>query len=192
MDKSIKGTLTEQNLLKAFAGECQARNRYELFAEKAKSEGFQQIAAIFAKTALQEQSHAKQFFKFLQGGVVEIKTTFPTGSADQTIDNLRNSVDEESNESGLLYPEYSAIAKEEGFPAIAAIFHLIAKVEAAHARRFKKLLSRMEDGTTFRRDQPIRWECLKCGHIHEGENPPQVCPACQHPIGYFEELAENY
>lgn len=192
MKKSIKGTLTEQNLVKAFAGECQAKNRYELFSEKARGEGYEQIAAIFAKTALQEQSHAKQFIKFLEGGAVEIKTEFITGISDQTIENLTNAIGEENRESSILYPQFSKIAKAEGFPAIAAIFHLIAKVEAAHAERFKKLLKRMEDGTLFRRDKPTRWECLKCGYIHEGENPPQICPACNHPIGYFEEMAENY
>ena len=192
MKKSIKGTITEQNLLKAFAGECQARNRYEFFAEKAKAEGYEQIAAIFAKTATQEQSHAKQFIKFMEGGAVEIKTEFATGISDQTIINLKIAIDEETRESAEIYPKFSAIAKEEGFPAIAAIFHLIAKVEAEHAKRFNKLLKRLEDGTLFRRDKPVRWECRKCGHVHEGENPPQICPACNHPIGYFEEMEENY
>jgi len=192
MGKSIKGTLTEQNLLKAFASECQAKNRYEFFAEKAKAEGYEQIAAIFEKTALQEQSHAKQFFKFMEGGAVEIKTSYATGLADQTIDNLKASIYEENNEWSELYPMFSAIAKEEGFPAIAAIFKMIAKVEAEHEKRFKKLLKGIEDGTVFHSEKPIRWECRKCGYVHEGVEPPQVCPACQHPIGYFEEMAENY
>jgi len=192
MAKSIKGTVTEQNLLKAFAGECQAKNRYELFAEKAKAEGYEQISSIFAKTALQEQSHAKQFIKFMEGGTVEINSTFTTGLSNQTIGNLKSAVDEEIREATELYIHFSETAKAEGFPAIAAIFYLIAKVEAEHARRFEKLLKRLEDGTVFKRDKPIRWECLKCGHVHEGENPPQICPACNHPIGYFEEVAENY
>ena len=192
MKKSIKGTLTEQNLLKAFAGECQAKNRYELFAEKAKKEGYEQIAAIFTKTAIQEQSHAKQFIKFMEGGAVEITSEYSTGISDQTIENLQIAINEETKEESVIYTQFSEIARSEGFPAIAAIFHLIAKVEGEHARRFKKLLKRLQDGTTFRRDKPTRWECLKCGHVHEGENPPQVCPACQHPIGYFEEMAENY
>ncbi len=191
MAKSIKGTITEQNLLKAFAGECQAKNRYEFFAEQAKKEGYEQIAAIFEKTALQEQSHAKQFFKFMEGGAVEIKTVFTTGLADQTIDNLKTTIDEENKEWSALYPQFSETAKAEGFPAIAAIFKLIARVEAEHAKRFGKLLKRLEDGTVFRREQPIKWECRKCGYIHEGEQPPQVCPACNHPIGYFEEMADN-
>ena len=192
MGKSIKGTQTEQHLLTAFAGECQRKNRYEFFAEKAKAEGYEQIAAIFEKTALQEQSHAKQFIKFLEGGTVEIKTTIMTGLADRTIENLKVAIEEEKNGWSSIYPHFSEIAKEEGFPAIAAIFKMIAKVEAAHEKRFQKLLKRLEDETIFRRDQPIKWECRKCGYIHEGTEPPQVCPACQHPIGYFEELAENY
>lgn len=192
MGKSIKGTLTEQNLLKAFAGECQAKNRYEFFAEKARTEGYEQIAAIFEKTALQEQSHAKQFFKFMEGGAVEIKSKFSTRLDDQTIENLKVAIGEENIESSALYPYFSEIAKEEGFPAIAAIFRLIAKVETEHEKRFLKLLKRLEDGTVFHREKPIRWECRKCGYIHEGEQPPQICPACQHPTGFFEEMAENY
>lgn len=192
MGKHIKGTLTEQNLLKAFAGESQAKNRYDFFSEKARAEGYEQIAAIFEKTALQEQSHAKQFFKFLEGGAVEITTVYATGIADQTIENLKAAISEENNEWSALYPRFSEIAKEEGFPAIAAIFKMIAKVEAEHEKRFKKLLKRLEDGTIFHREKPIKWECRKCGYIHEGEQPPKSCPACQHPTGYFEEMAENY
>jgi len=192
MGKSIKGTLTEQNLLKAFAGESQAKNRYEFFAEKAKSEGYEQVAAIFEKTALQEQSHAKQFFKFLEGGVVEIRSVYATGIADQTTDNLKTAIGEENNEWTTLYVHFSEIAKAEGFPAIAAIFKMIAKVEEAHEKRFARLLKGIEEGTIFHREKPIRWECRKCGYVHEGEQPPLVCPACQHPIGYFEEMAENY
>jgi len=190
MGKSIKGTLTEQNLLKAFAGECQARNRYEFFAEKAIAEGYQQIAAIFEKTALQEQSHAKQFFKFLEGGAVELTSVYSTGLSERTIDNLKVAIDEENNECSTLYPQFSQTAREEGFPAIAAIFHLIAKVEAEHQKRFQKFLQNIESDTTFHHEQPTRWECRKCGYVHEGEQPPQVCPACQHPRGYFEE-ADN-
>jgi len=192
MAKSIKGTVTEQNLVKAFAGECQAKNRYEMFADKAKADGYQQIASIFAKTALQEQSHAKQFIKFMEGGAVEINSTFITGLSTQTIDNLKIAIEEESRESTQLYIQFSETAKAEGFPAIAAIFFLIAKVEGEHASRFKKLLKRLEDGTVFKRDKPVRWECIKCGHVHEGANPPQICPACNHPIGYFEEMTENF
>ena len=152
MGKSIKGTVTEQNLLRAFAGECQAKNRYEFFAEKAKTEGYEQIAAIFEKTALQEQSHAKQFFKFMEGGNVEIKTIANAGISDQTIDNLNIAINEENTEWAELYPQFSEIAKAEGFPAIAAIFKLIAKIEAEHEKRFRKLLKRLEEGTLFRRE----------------------------------------
>lgn len=192
MGNSIKGTLTEQNLLKAFAGECQAKNRYEFFSEKAQAEGFEQIAAIFEKTALQEQSHAKQFFKFMEGGAVEINSVYSTGIAEQTIENIKTAISEENSEWSALYPRFSEIAKEEGFPAIAAIFKMIAKVEAEHEKRFKKILKRLEDGTIFHREKPIKWECRKCGYIHEGNQPPQVCPACQHPTGFFEEMDENY
>jgi rubrerythrin len=192
MGKCILGTQTEQNLLKAFAGECQAKNRYEFFAEKARAEGYQQIAAIFDTTALQEQSHAKQFFKFLEGGSVEIKITYTTENLSSTAENLKYSVNEEHNEWSSLYPKFSEIAKEEGFPAIAAIFKIIAKVEAEHHKRFVKLLNRIEDGTLFKREEPVRWECRKCGFVHEGTEPPKTCPACNHPQGYFEEMAENY
>lgn len=192
MGNSITGTQTEQNLLIAFAGECQAKNRYEFFAEKAKAEGYEQIAAIFEKTALQEQSHAKQFFKFMEGGAVEIKTAFATGISDKASENLKTAIGEEHAEWTVLYPQFAETAKEEGFARIAAIFKMIAKVEAEHEKRFKKLLQRIEDGTVFKRDKTIRWECRKCGYIHEGTEPPQICPACQHPTGYFEEMAENY
>jgi rubrerythrin len=141
---------------------------------------------------LQEQSHAKQFFKFLEGGAIEIKSMFATGMADQTIENLQVAIEEENNEFSKLYPQFSEIAKEEGFPAIAAIFKMIAKVEAEHEKRFKKLLNGILEGTIFHRSEPIRWECRKCGYVHEGNQPPLVCPACQHPIGYFEEMSENY
>jgi len=191
MGNSIKGTLTEQNLLKAFAGECQAKNRYEFFAEKAKKEGYEQIAAIFEKTAIQEQSHAKQFLKFMEGGALEIKTSFATGLANQTIYNLQTAISEENNEWSALYPQFSETAKAEGFPAISAIFKLIARIEAEHEKRFKRLLKRLEDGTLFRREQPTRWECRKCGYVHEGVQPPQICPACNHPIGYFEVISDD-
>ena len=191
MNKSIVGTQTEKNLLKAFAGECQAKNRYEFFAEKARAEGYQQIAAIFEITALQEQSHAKQFFKFLAGGAVEIKVTYTSENVGSTGENLKCAANEEYNEWSSLYPHFSQIAKEEGFPAIAAIFKIIAKVEAEHEKRFNKFLKRIEDGTLFKRENPVRWECRKCGYVHEGTEPPQICPACNHPIGYFEEIAEN-
>lgn len=192
MEKSIKGTRTELNLLKAFAGESQAKNRYEFFAKQAKEEGYEQIAAIFEKTALQEQAHAKRFFKFLEGGDLEITATYPAGKIGTTAENLQAAAMGEHEEWTLLYPEFAEIAKEEGFPAIAAAFKVIAKAEAEHENRYNRLLKRVEEGSVFSRETPVRWECRKCGYIHEGNKPPENCPACQHPKAYFEEMAENY
>lgn len=192
MDKSLKGTRTEQNLLKAFAGESQAMNRYLFFAKKAKEEGFEQIAAIFEKTAWQEQQHAKRFFKFLEGGMVEITASYPAGIIGTTAENLRASAAGENEEWTELYPEFAEIAKEEGFPAIASAFKIIAKVEAEHEKRYLKLLNNLETGKVFKKEKATRWECRKCGYIHEGTNPPENCPACKHPKAYFEEKAENY
>ena len=187
MGKSIRGTQTEQNLLIAFAGECQSKNRYEFYAEAAKAEGYQQIANLFERTAFQEQSHAKQYFKFLEGRAVEIKVTYGTEKLGNTFENLQTAVNKENNEYSNLYPKFSEIAKEEGFPAVAAIFRIIAKIESGHALRFLKYLKRIEEGTVFQREIPVRWECIKCGYIHEGTEPPKICPGCNHPIGYFEE-----
>lgn len=192
MEKSIKGTRTEQNLLKAFAGESQAMNRYLFFAKEAKKEGYEQIAAIFEKTAWQEQQHAKRFFKFLEGGEVEITASYPAGIIGTTAENLKASAMGENEEWTLLYPEFAEIAKEEGFPAIAAAFKIIAKVEAEHEKRYLKLLKNIETGEVFKREEPTQWECRNCGYIHEGKNPPENCPACQHPKSYFEEKSENY
>ena len=190
MAKNIKGTLTEQNLLKAFAGECQAKNRYEFFAEKARKEGYQSMAAIFDKTALQEQSHAKQFFKFLIGDQVEVTVAYNTDQVGSTLENLKIACEEERNEYISLYPQFAAIAREEGFPAIAAIFTIIAKIEVEHCKRFNKLLAKLESGKLYQSDHPVRWECGKCGYIHVGTQPPQICPGCNHPTGYFEELPD--
>ncbi|MBK7174619.1 MAG: rubrerythrin family protein [Bacteroidales bacterium] len=192
MEKSIKGTRTEQNLLKAFAGESQAMNRYLFFAKEAKKEGYEQIAAIFEKTAWQEQQHAKRFFKFLEGGEVEITASYPAGIIGTTAENLKASAMGENEEWTLLYPEFAEIAKEEGFPAIAAAFKIIAKVEAEHEKRYLKLLKNIETGEVFKREEPTQWECRNCGYIHDGKNPPENCPACQHPKSYFEEKSENY
>ena len=192
MEKSIKGTRTEQNLLKAFAGESQAMNRYLFFAKGAKKEGFEQIAAIFEKTAWQEQQHAKRFFKFLEGGEVEITASYPAGIIGTTAENLKASAMGENEEWTLLYPQFAEIAKEEGFPAVAAAFKIIAKVEAEHEKRYLKLLQNLETGEVFKREEPIQWECRNCGYIHDGKNPPENCPACQHPKSYFEEKSENY
>jgi rubrerythrin len=192
MEKSLKGTRTEQNLLKAFAGESQAMNRYLFFAKEAKKEGYEQIAAIFEKTAWQEQQHAKRFFKFLEGGEVEITASYPAGIIGTTAENLKAAAMGENEEWTQLYPEFSEIAKEEGFPAIAAAFKIIAKVEAEHEKRYLKLLKNLETGEVFKREGSTLWECRNCGYIHEGKNPPENCPACQHPKAYFEEKSENY
>jgi rubrerythrin len=192
MEKSIKGTRTEQNLLKAFAGESQARNRYEFFAKKAKEEGYEQISEIFMKTATQEKSHAKRFFRFLEGGEVTITAAYPAGVIGTTAENLKAAAMGENEEWTTLYPEFAEIAKEEGFTMIAAAFKIISKVEAEHEKRYLKLLKEVEDGTVFQKKEKVRWECRNCGYIHEGEKPPENCPACQHPKAYFEVAAENY
>lgn len=192
MEKSLKGTRTEQNLLKAFAGESQAMNRYLFFAKQAKTEEMEQIAAIFEKTAWQEQQHAKRFFKFLEGGVVEITAAYPAGVIGTTAENLKAAAAGENEEWTELYPMFAEIAKEEGFPQVAAAFKIIAKVEAEHEKRYLRLLKRIETGEVFKREEPTRWECRNCGYVHEGPNPPENCPACQHPKAFFEEKAENY
>lgn len=192
MSKSIKGTRTEQNLLKAFAGESQARNRYEFFAKVAKEEGFEQIRAIFMQTAAQEQAHAKRFFKFLEGGAVEITVAYPAGKIGTTAENLLAAAMGENEEWTRLYPEFAGIAQAEGFGDVAAAFRLIAKVEAEHEKRYRKLLKNVEDGTVFKDDKKVRWVCRECGYVHEGEKAPEKCPACLHGKSHFEREAENY
>jgi len=191
MEKSLKGTRTEKNLLAAFAGESQARNRYTFFASQAKKEGFEQIAAIFLETADNEKEHAKRFFKFLEGGNVEITASFPAGIIGTTKDNLKAAAAGENEEHTKLYPEFAAIAKEEGFPAIAAAFRSIAVVEKHHEARYLRLLKKVEEGNVFKREKVVRWKCRNCGYIHEGKNPPVKCPACEHPESYFEVLEEE-
>ncbi|MCD7914357.1 MAG: rubrerythrin family protein [Tannerellaceae bacterium] len=192
MEKSIKGTRTEQNLLKSFAGESQARSRYTFFASVAKKEGYEQIAGVFMETAEQEKEHAKCFFKFLEGGMVEITASFPAGKISTTLENLAAAADGENEEWAELYPEFADIAAEEGFPVIAAAFRSIAKVEAEHEKRYRKLLANIEDGTVFKKEEPIKWQCRNCGYVHEGEGAPEKCPACIHPQAYFEPMKENY
>lgn len=189
---SIKGTKTEQNLLKAFAGESQARNRYEFFAKVAMEEGFNQIASIFQKTADQEKQHAKRFFSFLEGGDTEITACYPAGKIGSTAENLKAAAMGENEEWTKLYPEFAQIAMEEGFPQVATAFKAIAKVEAEHEKRYLKLLKNVEDGTVFRKGERVKWVCANCGYVHEGEKALDNCPACQHPIAYFELLEENY
>ncbi len=192
MEKSIKGTHTEQNLLKAFAGESQARTRYTFFASQAKKEGYEQIAAVFMETAEQEKEHAKRFFKFLEGGDVEITATYPAGRIGTTAENLLAAAEGEKEEWDILYREFAEVAAEEGFPAVAAAFKAIATVEAEHERRYLKLLSRITDGDFFRREGKIWWQCRNCGYIIEAEAAPKACPACLHPQAYFEPKKENY
>jgi rubrerythrin len=192
MEKSIKGTKTEQNLLKAFAGESQARNRYTYFASVAKKEGYEQIAAVFLETADQEKEHAKRFFKFLEGGLVEITATYPAGSIGTTAKNLKAAADGENEEWTDLYPEFARIAEEEGFKKVAVAFKLIAKVEAEHEARYRTLQARVEEEKVFEREEEIEWQCRNCGLIHKGKKAPENCPACEHPKAYFEPKKENY
>jgi rubrerythrin len=190
--KSIKGTKTEQNLLKAFAGESQARMRYDYFASVAKKEGLEQMAAIFSETALNEKEHAKRFFKFLEGEMVEITATYPAGKIGTTMENLKASADGENEEWTELYPEFAKIAEEEGFREVASAFKLIAKVEKAHEDRFRTLYDNLEEGKVFKRGDKVVWKCRNCGFIHEAVAAPKMCPACLHPQSYFEIKETNY
>ncbi len=189
---SLKGTKTEQNLLKAFAGESQARMRYDYFSKQAKKEGLEQISAIFQETALNEKEHAKRFFKFLEGGAVEITAAYPAGKIGTTLENLKAAAEGENEEWTKLYPEFAQIAEEEGFNEIAVAFKMIAKVEKAHEERYKKLNSNLEQGKVFEREGVIIWKCRNCGYLHEGKKAPLKCPACLHPQSYFEIQEENY
>ncbi len=190
--KSVKGTKTEQNLLKSFAGESQARGRYVYFASIAKKEGYEQIAAIFNETAEQEKEHAKRFFKFLEGGMVEITASYPAGILSTTVENLKAAAAGENEEWSELYPEFAKVADEEGFPQIAEAFRRIATVEAGHEARYLKLYERMINGTVFEDEEEIEWQCRNCGYIHKGKKAPEVCPACQHPKAHFERKKNNY
>ena len=192
MEKSIKGTRTEQNLLKAFAGESQAKNRYTFFAKTAKKEGYEQISALFAETALNEEEHAKLYFKWLEGGNVEITATYIAGIIGTTMENLKSAAMAENEEWTSLYPTFSQIAMEEGFPQISVLFKLIAKIEESHEARFLKLLKNIESNQVFEKEEKVFWYCRKCGYIHFGNKALQTCPVCQHPLAYFEIKAENY
>ena len=189
---SLKGTKTEQNLLKAFAGESQARMRYDYFAKQAKKEGLEQISAIFAETALNEKEHAKRFFKFLEGRMVEITATYPAGKIGTTMENLLASADGENEEWTELYPHFADVAEEEGFKDVANVFRMIAKVEKAHEERYRKLAANLEAGIVFKRGDTYIWKCRNCGYLHEGKGAPKVCPACDHPQSYFEMMEMNY
>lgn len=189
---SIKGTKTEQNLLKSFAGESQARSRYTFFASVAKKEGYEQIACVFMETAEQEKEHAKKFFKYLEGGMVEITACYPAGVIATTADNLKAAADGENEEWGELYPEFARIADEEGFPQIAHTFRQVAKVEAEHETHYRTLLGRVEAGKVFERDEEIEWQCRNCGYVIKSKKAPMKCPACEHPQAYFEAKKNNY
>lgn len=192
MGKSVKGTRTEQNLLKSFAGESQARSRYTFFASVAKKEGYEQISGVFMETAEQEKEHAKRFFKFLEGGMVEITASYPAGKIGTTMENLAAAAAGENEEWAEMYPEFAVIAEEEGFPAIAAVFRNVATVEEQHEIRYRKLLAHVEAGDVFSRDEEIFWQCRNCGYVHKGKTAPESCPACAHPQAYFEPMKQNY
>jgi rubrerythrin len=189
---SIKGTQTEQNLLKAFAGESQARNRYTYFSKIAKKEGFEQISAIFLETAEQEKSHAKIFFSFLEGGEVEITAKYPAGILGTTYENLQSAANGENEEWTMIYKDFSETARSEGFPKIAAIFKMIAKIEEQHEKRYRKLIENIEKDRVFKSETKKEWVCRECGYIHEGEGALEICPVCAHPKAYFEIKADNY
>ena len=192
MSKSIKGTKTEQNLLKSFAGESQARNRYTYFAGVARKEGYEQIADIFSETAENEKEHAKVFFKYLEGGDLEITAAYPSGIISGTKENLDHSAEGEKMEWTTIYADFEKIAMDEGFPEIASSFREIAKVEKFHESRYRKLSSNLLGKTVFRKAESTKWHCRNCGYIHEGPDAPDECPACKHPQAYYEALAENY
>jgi len=188
----LKGTQTEKNLLTAFAGESQARNRYTYFASQAKKQGYEQIAAIFIETAEQEKEHAKRLFKFLQGGEVEIAAGFPAGVIADTVENLRAAAAGEHHETTEMYPEFSEIAADEGFTEIASVFRNIAVAEKRHEDRYLALAANIEKDLVFKRPEPVRWVCRNCGYVHEKASAPAKCPACAHPQSYFELEAVNY
>jgi rubrerythrin len=189
---SIKGTRTEQNLLKSFAGESQARNRYTFFASVAKKEGYEQIAAVFEETANNEKEHAKVFFKYLEGGDLEITASYPAGVIGTTAENLAAAAAGEKMEWGTLYPDFAQTAQAEGFTDIATSYREIAKVEAHHEDRYNRLLANVKSGTVFKKAAPTKWICRNCGYVFEGASAPDICPACKHPQAYYELLCENY
>ena len=188
----LKGSQTEKNLLTAFSGESQARNRYTYFASQAKKEGYEQIRAIFEETANQEKEHAKREFKFLEGGEVEIAAAFPAGVIGTTIENLKAAAAGENYETTEMYPGFAKIADDEGFSEIAEVFRNIAVAEARHRDRYLALAENIEQGRVFKKDAPIRWVCRNCGYVHEGAEAPELCPACAHPQAHFEMEAVNY
>lgn len=189
---TIKGTQTEKNLLTAFAGEAQARNRYTYFASKAKKEGYVQISEIFTETANQEKEHAKRLFKFLEGGEVEIAGAFPAGIIGNTFENLKDAAKGERHEHTEMYPDFAKVARGEGFDDIAGVFEAIAVAEKQHEKRYVDLADNIDAGRVFKRDETVTWRCRNCGYLHEGEDAPDECPACDHPQAHFELLGENW
>ena len=192
MSKSLKGTKTEQNLLKAFAGESQARTRYNYFAGAARKEGLEQIANIFIETAENEKEHAKVFFKYLEGGMVEITAMYPAGQIKDTASNLLAAAEGEKEEWTSLYQDFAKIAKEEGFDEVARSFEQIAKVEKVHEERYRKLLSNVQNQEVFKKPVAVKWHCINCGYVFEGTQAPKECPACKHPQSYYEVFAQNW
>ncbi len=188
----VKGTRTEQNLLKSFAGESQARMRYTFFASKAKKEGYEQISGVFTETADQEKEHAQRFFQFLEGGMLEITASFPAGIIGTTRQNLEEAAAGEYDEWHNLYNHFADTADAEGFPNIAKVWREIAEVEREHERRYRALLQHIIDNNVFCRDEPIKWQCRNCGYVHTGKEAPTLCPACAHPQAYYEPMKENY
>ncbi len=192
MSKSIKGTRTEKNLLASFAGESQARNRYTFFASAARKEGYEQIANFFMETAENEKEHAKVFFKYLEGGEVEITASYPAGVIGNTLQNLKAAADGEKMEWDVLYRDAEKVARQEGFEDIAVSFKEIAEVEEFHESRYRKLAANVANGEVFKKKASVKWHCTNCGYVHEGPEAPEECPACKHPRAYYELLAENY
>ena len=188
----LKGSKTEKNLMAAFAGESQARNRYTYFSSKARKDGFRQISEIFEETANQEREHAKRLFKLMPGGEAEITGSFPSGVIADTQTNLRGSAAGENHEWTDMYPSFAAIAREEGFAAIAEAFESIAVAEKQHEKRYLDLAANIEQGTVFKKEAPVVWRCMNCGYVHEGTEALDLCPACNHPKAHFEVLAENW
>jgi len=190
--KKLKGSQTEKNLLKAFAGESQARNRYTFFASVARDAGFEQISAIFLETADNEKEHAKVFFKHLEGGDATIEASYPAGKIGVTAENLLAAAEGEKLEWGTLYPEFEKIARQEGFDNVAESFKEIAEVEKQHEKRYRKLLENVKNNTVFKKDKVVKWKCRNCGYVHEGKEAPKECPACKHAQSFYELLVENY
>ncbi len=194
--KTLKGTRTAENLMKSFAGECQARTRYTYYASIAKKQGYVQISNIFMETAEQEKEHAKKFYKYLKEDfvdeMIEITASYPVSFHEDTMANLKAAAAGENEEWTELYPEFAKVAREEGFEAIAITFERVSEVEKRHEARYNKLAKNIEEGKVFKKDEKVLWKCLNCGHIHEGEEAPKVCPTCVHPQGYFEVFVEAY